>query len=56
MRHKPRTDEELEAQALIRRTEYGYKPGTEEDIAKLERKLLGPLWGRKRRKMKGWPR
>lgn len=56
MRIRPRSDQELEAQTGIRRTEPTRASGTDEDIRKLERKLLGPLWGRPRRKMKGWPR
>jgi hypothetical protein len=29
---------------------------TRRDVEVLTRKRLGPLWGRKRRKLEGWPR
>jgi len=50
----PRDDEELEREAGIMRS--ASPQPTRADIAKLERKRLGPLWGKKRNKMSGWPR
>ena len=53
-RYRPRTVEELERLANIERTEE--RKRTLNDIEYLERKMLGPLWGKKRRKMEGPPR
>lgn len=54
MNERQRKDQELEGKADIRRTEYGYV--SHEDYDKQRRKILGPLWGKPRRKMTGWPR
>jgi hypothetical protein len=50
----PRDNEELEREARIQRT-VPSSP-TQADIPKLERKILGPLWGQRRRKLRGWPK
>ena len=54
MRQKPRDMQELERQAKIKRTEEP-RP-TQSMIRKMERKMLGRGWGRKREKMEGWPK
>ena len=45
--------EEMEEVAKIPRSEQ--RRPSPEDAKVLERKMLGPLWGKPRRKMKGWP-
>ena len=50
----PRDLDELERVAGIQRTEP--RAPTLRDAERLERKLLGRSWGRKRKKMEGWPK
>jgi len=53
-RFRPRDDEELEVEVRISRN-VPLAP-TRRDIDYLERKKLGPSWGKPRRKLRGWPR
>lgn len=54
MRRKLRDLDEVERMAEIERNVV--RAPTQNDIRKQERKMLGRLWGKPRRKMEGWPK
>lgn len=53
-RFRPKDDDELERAAGIERNVM--RAPTQRMIREMERKILGPSWGKKRRKMEGWPK
>jgi len=50
---RPRNDDELERAANIERNVA--RSVSPEKIRETERRILGRSWGKKRRKMEGWP-